>query len=268
LSLIETPAQLAYFKTPSRGNINQIKAYSHYAYYIAKIVTNLNIEPPLLEYPGDLKEFKTTFYKKYPSLSLENLINYSWDLGISVIPLNDEGVFHGASWNIGGKHIIVLKQKNQAHARWIFDLLHELYHVFVHLENENTSVVETEELNPFANNETIEEREANAFADQFIFDHHAESIVQKALETANYKLDQLKKATVVISKETGIGADFISNYLAFRLQMNDKNWWGTANSLQIINPDPFTITKTILNKRVSNETLNTIDKNLLISALK
>ena len=200
-------------------------------------------------------------------MDLENLINYVWDLGISVIPLNDQGVFHGASWNIEGKHVIVLKQKNQAHARWIFDLLHELYHVFVHLEDDNTSVIEIEDLNPFAADNSVEEKEANAFADQFIFDHQAETIVQKSLEKASYRLDELKKATINVSKETGIRADFIANYLAFRLQMNEKNWWGTASSLQITDPDPFIIAKKVLNQRVSSEHLNTIDKNLLASAL-
>jgi transcriptional regulator with XRE-family HTH domain/Zn-dependent peptidase ImmA (M78 family) len=267
LLLIETPAQLAYFKTPSKGNINQIKAYSHYAYYIAKIVNDINIKKPELEYPGDLKEFRIDFFKKYQLLALENLINYVWDLGISVIPLNDQGVFHGASWNINGKHVVVLKQRNQAHARWIFDLLHELYHVFVHLENDNSSVIEVEELNPFANNDSVEEKEANAFADQFIFDHKAEQIVQKSLEKASYRLDQLKKATITISNETNIRVDFIANYLAFRLQMNEKNWWGTANSLQVTDPDPFSVAKKVLNQRVSRENLNSIDKNLLESAL-
>ncbi len=267
LMLTNTPAQLAYFKTPSKGNINQIRAYSHYAYYIAKIVNNINVGTPVLEYPGSLKEFKIDFYKRYQSLNLENLINYAWDLGISVVPLNDQGVFHGASWNIDGKHVIVLKQRSQAHARWIFDLLHELYHVFVHLVEVNTSVIEIEELNPFAENYSIEEKEANAFADQFIFDHQAENIVQKSLEIAGYRLDQLKKATLSMSDETGIRADFIANYLAFRLQMNDKNWWGTANTLQITNPDPFNIAKQILNNRTSSEALNTIDNNLLSSAL-
>ena len=46
LILTESPAQLAYFKTPSKGNINQIKAYSHYAYCIAKIVNNINLHTP------------------------------------------------------------------------------------------------------------------------------------------------------------------------------------------------------------------------------
>jgi transcriptional regulator with XRE-family HTH domain/Zn-dependent peptidase ImmA (M78 family) len=267
LSIIDVPVKSAYFKTPSRGNLNQIKAYSHYAYYLANIVSKVNTKIPKLEYPTDIEECKEVFYEYYEKLTLDNLVNFTWDLGISVIPLNDEGVFHGASWNINNKHVIVLKQRTDSHARWIFDLLHELYHVFVHLENENTSVVETEELNPFSNNDTSEELEANSFANQFIFGNRSEEIATLALQKANYKIDYLKKSVKEISKSENISPDFIANYLAFRLQVSDQNWWGTANSLQITDPSPFDITSDILKNRISIQTLNPIDRNLLNSAI-
>jgi transcriptional regulator with XRE-family HTH domain len=267
LTFNDSPAQLAYFKTPSKGNINQIKAYSHYAYYIANLVNNINVKDPKIEYPGDLEEFKANYYKRYDSLNLENLINFSWDLGISIIPLNDQGIFHGASWNIKGKHAVVLKQRNQSHARWIFDLLHELYHVFVHLEDDNSSVVEMEELNPYANNETPEETEANAFAIQFVFGHDSEDMVLKSLEKCNYRIDHLKKAVLTIAREANIRPDFLANHMAFRLQSNGQNWWAAASSFQITQPDPFVIARTILSERVSIRSLNSIDKNLLESAL-
>ena len=109
-------------------------------------------------------------------------MEFVWDLGICVLPFNDPGVFHGASWNIQGKHVIVLKQNTQFHSRWIFDLLHELYHVFAHLEKENTSVIEVEELNPFSNNDSIGEIEANSFANQFIFGNRAEELAEKCVD--------------------------------------------------------------------------------------
>lgn len=267
LTIKNTPAQLAYFKTPTKGNINQIRAYSHYAYYLANIVSKVNTKTPKFEYPGDLEEFKDLYYKSYEILSLKNLINFVWDLGISVIPLDDQGIFHGASWNINGKHVIILKQRNDSHARWIFDLLHELYHVFAHLENSNTSVVETEELNPFANNESPEELEANSFANQFIFGNRSEEIALTALQKAKYKIELLKKSVKEVSDFEKIGADFIANYLAFRLQISGQNWWGTAKSFQVSSPSPFVITADILKSKISIQTLNPIDKNLLTSAL-
>ncbi len=267
LIIKNTPVQLAYFKTPAKGNINQIRAYSHYAYYLANVVSKINTKTPKSEYPGDIEEFKKIFYKAYNALSLENLINFIWDLGISVIPLDDQGVFHGASWNINDKHVVILKQRNNSHARWIFDLLHELYHVFAHLESANTSVIETEELNPFGNNDTPEELEANSFANQFIFGNRSEEIALVALQKANYKTELLKKSVKEIADFEKIGADFIANYLAFRLQFSGQNWWGTAHSFQISDPSPFTIAASILKSRISIQKLNPIDKNLLSSAL-
>lgn len=267
LTVADTPVRLAYFKTPSKGNINQIKAYSHYAYYLANIVSKINTKSAKLEYPGDLEECKELFYKYYSDLTLENLLNFSWDLGVSVIPLNDQGVFHGASWNIHDKHVIVLKQKADSQARWIFDLLHELYHVFAHLEDKNTSVIEIEELNPFGNNDRPEELEANSFANQFIFGNRSEEIAKIALEKAKYSVEYLKKSVKETSELEHINPDFIANYLAFRLQASGQNWWGTANSFQITQPSPFTITSNILKERISIQTLNPIDRNLLTSAI-
>jgi len=268
LTLKDDPALLAYFKTPKKGNIAQIRAYSHYAYYLANAICKISSIETKLEYPEDLVEFKKNFYAHYATLSLENLLNFTWDFGISVIPLDDQGIFHGASWNINDKHVIVLKQRSDSHARWIFDLLHELYHVFAHLEKPNTSVVETEELNPFGNNDSPEELEANSFANQFLFGHRSEEVAMIALEKAGFKIELLKKAVNETANIEKINADTLANYLAFRLQMSGQNWWGTANSFQITTPQPFVLASKILKERISIQSLNPIDRNLISSAIK
>lgn len=266
LEFTESPAQFAYFKTPSKGNITQIKAYSHYAYYIANIVRKAHISEPKFEYPDSLETFKSLFLSHYTDIGFENLVNFTWDLGISVVPLSDSGVFHGASWNIENNHVIILKQKNESHARWIFDLLHELYHVFVHLEKPNSSVVELTELNPY-DNDSQEEAEANTFANQFIFEGNSEDIIHRCLQIADYKMEYLKKAVIETSKEESIPVDFLSNYLAFRLQMSGRNWWGTAQSLQTTSPSPSSIAANILKERVAMHTIDPIDRNLLATAI-
>lgn len=268
LTIDNSSFKTALYKTPTRGNVSQIRAYSHYAFYLSNVVQQANSSIPEIEYPGDLNEFKNDFYREYNSLSFKNLISFAWDLGVCVIPLNDQGVFHGASWNIQDKHVIILKQRNESHARWIFDLLHELYHVFAHLDEPNSSVVEMEEVNPFDNNASLEEREANTFANRFIFGERSEDIARSALLRAEYKIELLKNSVKEIAEEEGISADFIANYLAFRLQMTGKNWWGTANNFQIVHPSPFVIAREELKSRISIETLNPIDQNMLNSALQ
>src|SRR5436190_23124743 len=261
------PSELAYFKKPSNANENQIRAYCHYAYYLAKIVLKTTVQKPTYEFPGSLEEFKIMYLKSNKELELKSLIDFVWSLGIAVLPLNDPGVFHGASWNIDGRHIIILKQNAKSHARWIFDLLHELYHVFVHLQKENTSVVELEELNPFSDSESLEELEANAFTNQVIFGDDAERLAEVCVESAEWKLENLKQAVIKISKKEKIQVDFLANYLAFRLAYQGQDWWATAAKMQISEPEPFSIATEIFKKNVQIQKLNPIDHNLLTTAI-
>jgi transcriptional regulator with XRE-family HTH domain len=267
LIISNKPAAMAFFKKPSNANENQIKAYSHYAYYLAKIVLKGSAQNEKKEYPESLEDFKENYFTKYSELKLETLLEFVWELGIAVLPLNDSGVFHGASWNIEGRHIIVLKQVSIFHARWIFDLLHELYHVFAHLENENTSVIEVEELTPFSNNDSIEELEANSFANHFIFGDRAIDLAEKCIEVANWKIENLKSAVVRISEEEKVGVDLLSNYLAYRLSSQGENWWGTATKLQISEPNPFGIASDFLVKKIQMQKLSPMDFNLLNTAI-
>jgi Zn-dependent peptidase ImmA (M78 family) len=257
----------AYFKTPSNANINQVKAYSHYAYYLAKVLIKTQSKAKGKKYPKDIDEFKNTFGKRFNTVDLPSLLEYVWDLGICVLPLNDSGVFHGASWNIEGKHVIVLKQNTKEHARWIFDLLHELYHVFAHLDRMNTSIVEYEELTPFSNSEAIEELEANAFANRVLFDDRAEELAEKCTGVAQYRIENLKKAVIEIAKKENIREDILANYLAYRLSHQGENWWGTAAKLQLTAPDPFQITGDILKLNTQLQKLQPIDYNLLQTAI-
>lgn len=267
LVLSTLPFDSAYYKTPKRGNISQLRAYSHYAYYLAKLVSNVHTVEPKFEYPGDIEEFKRIFSENYREINLESVLKCVWDFGISVIPLNDSGLFHGASWNISNKHVIVLKQKSKSHARWIFDLLHELYHVFAHLEDSGTSVIEINEMDPFDNNDSLEEREANTFANQVILGPNSDKYLREVLEGANYQIELFKRMVIEVSRRHSINPEFLANNLAFRLQNQHTNWWGTANSFEAHHESPFSIAARILKERILIDSLQTTDKNILTSAL-
>lgn len=267
LIIKDKPYEMAYYKKPANAVENQIKAYSHYAYYLAKIVLKSFLQKTKNEYPESLEEFKSSYLKKYQEIDLKSLLEFVWDLGICVLPLNDPGVFHGASWNIEGKHIIVLKQNTQFHSRWIFDLLHELYHIFTHLDKDNSSVIEVEEPNPFSDNEAIEELEANSFANQFIFGNRAEELAEKSVDLAKWKMEYLKNAVIKIAKKENIREDFLANYLAFRLSYQGQNWWGSASKLQIVEPNPFALTTNVLKDKIKMDKLSPMDYNLLSTAL-
>jgi len=262
------PAEMAFFKKPSNANENQVKAYSHYAYYLAKIVLRAFPIKNKTEYPESIDQFKEQYFNQHSKLDLATLLAFVWDLGVCVLPLNDSGVFHGASWNIEGRHVVVLKQSTQSHARWIFDLLHELYHVFVHLDEENTSVVEVEEMNPFTNNESIEELEANSFANQVIFGNRAEELAEECVALAKWNVKNLSKAVVQVAKKQKVREDFLSNYLAFRLSFQGENWWSSAIKMQVTDPNPFDVATHFLKTKIQMQSLSPMDYNLLSTALK
>lgn len=87
----------ALFKMPINANINQIKAYAHYGYYLAKVALKAFNIKPVLDYPSDTNDFKKVLIEHYDGVNLESIIRYAWDMGIIVLPLNDSGLFHGAS---------------------------------------------------------------------------------------------------------------------------------------------------------------------------
>ncbi len=267
ISLSTIPSQLAYYKKPTNANLNQIKAYSHYAQFIAKTSSKACHNLPYNDYPEDIDEFREMQIEKHGEISLEALLDTIWNLGICVVPLTDSGVFHGASWNIDGRHVIILKQKTDSHAKWIFDLLHELYHVFAHLNEDNTSVIEETELSPVASNDSEEELEANSFANQFIFNSSAEILAKECVTRAGNKTERLKQAVIDTANDIGIRVDFLANYLAFRLQHDGTNWWGTANSLQVKDPSPVEVTRRFLTKNLDFKILNQIESNMLSMAI-
>ena len=267
LSVRSNPAAMAFFKKPTNANENQVKAYSHYAYYLAKIVLKAFPIKSKVSYPESIEEFKEKYLEKHQKIDIYTLLEFTWDMGICVLPLNDSGVFHGASWNIDGRHVIVLKQRTLSHARWIYDLLHELYHVFAHLDKNNTSVIEFEELNPFSNNESVEELEANSFANQVIFGSRAEKLAEQCVIAAKWDIKNLSRAVVQIAKKEKIREDFLSNYLAFRLSYQGENWWSSAAKMQVTEPNPFTLSVNLLQKKIQMQKFNPMDYNLLETAL-
>ena len=267
LSFIGATSSKAMFKKPSNSNLSQLRAYSHYVHFISKAALKSYSSKDAVEYPSDIGEFRNLILQKNRNIDLESVLSVIWDLGICVLPLTDSGIFHGAAWNINGRHIIVLKQKTNSHAKWLFDILHEMYHVFVHLEEEGSSVIETQELSLISPNDSEEEREANTFAHQLLLGENADELAKKCVRRANSRTERLKQAVIDIANEENVRADALANYLAYRLDVEGTNWWGTAHSLQITEPSPVEYTKNYLLRNLDLNQLNDIESNMLSMAI-
>lgn len=259
----------ALYKMPANVNINQIEAYSHYSQYIANVVLKATAGLSTKPLPLSTEQFLKDYYNQYATLDLLFLVEFIWSLGIIVLPLNDAGLFHGAAWKIDGRYVIIVKQNSLFHARWIFDLLHELYHVLDHLKDADArSIIEIEEISPVSKTDSMEEREANTFANLVLFNGKAEEHAQKATEIARWNVSNLAAAVKKVATQHKIRIDSLANYVAFRLSTQNQNWWGHATKLQIADPNPYQIVLEKLKGEIKFNSLTPLEENLLKMAIQ
>jgi Zn-dependent peptidase ImmA (M78 family) len=203
---------------------------------------------------------------QYGELSFKTALDYIWNLGIVVLPLDDPGAFHGACWRIKGRNVIILKQKTKSEARWLFDLFHELWHTSEEPELEERTVLELPETDPERRNGD-EEKKASRFAGNVVLDGRAEKLVGLIVQETGGEIPLFKSALPRIAQRENVSADSLANYLAFRLSLQGENWWGTANNLQTMG-DPWSIARDAFLVRSNISKLNPVDCGLLIRALE
>lgn len=267
LTLDDASVSSALFKKGHKSNFNQIKAYVPYAHFLAKTVIKARKTNSSVAYPSDIEDFKRTLKDNYGGIELKGILSYAWDMGICVVPLKDSGIFHGAAWNINGNRVIVLKQQVDSHAKWIFDLLHELYHALVHLVNEDEMILEADDISPGSANDDPKENEANSFASQVVFNGNPEAYVKEVVTLAKGKTELLKNAVEQIASKHHLRKDSLANYLAYRLAYQGSSWWGTAEGLQETIPQPYEVAREVLLENINWNKLGSIDYNLLANAL-
>jgi len=59
----------------------------------------------------------------------------------------------------------------------------------------------------------------------------------------------------------------LANYLAFRLSLQDVNWWGAATNLQVQSNAPWEAARDWLVPRLDLNLLNDADRQILMRAL-
>jgi len=255
----------ARYKVPKNADERVLAAYTVYAHYIAMTVLGVVDSPMESSIPNDSHSLRVGIQARYGTLSLETALHYSWDAGIPVIPLRDEGRFHGACWRSGGKSVIVLKQRTRSQARWLFDLIHELRHTRQDLDETDFMVVEQAPnlMDPDDHNEI----EANQYAGDVVLEGRAEELVKECVKDASNRVEFLKRAVVRVATRENVSVGQLANYLAFRLTLQGQNWWGTAANLQALDTDPWAIARDVLLARLDLSRLGRFDRDLLVRSL-
>ena len=240
---------LARFKMPRGREERASTAYTAYAFHLASICAEASAAATRRPVPTGWKEFRAALLASYPRVDLASTLSFAWDLGVVVLPLRDPGGFHGACWRLGGVNVVVLKQLTAYPARWLFDLIHELFHCGQEPDSLEFTWIEDSEQSE-ERRTSKEERHAMWFAGQVGLDGRAEELAKLAIARANNGyLPRLKDATIALAAEQGVSVGYLANYLAYRLSLQGENWWGAAANLQERESDPYTLARDMFFER-------------------
>ena len=254
------------FKVGSSANRQRVAAYTVYAHYLALLSIQACSDMPIKPIPTDPGTIRSEIESGYGSLSLAAIVNYMWDLGVVVLPLDDPGAFHGACFREDWRNVIVLKQKTTASSRWAFDCLHECWHAGQEPESPERTVLDLEEMSSEEPGGE-EESTASRFAAAVLLNGRGQELAEKSLAEANHDLRRLKAAVQRVAKRESVSEAALANYLAFRLSDEQgENWWGTANSLQSAD-NSWSVVRNVFFERADFTKLAEPDQELLAQAL-
>jgi ribosome-binding protein aMBF1 (putative translation factor) len=261
------PARIggARFKKLAKGEERRAAAYTVYAHYLAMLTLGATAELRPKRIPDDPAAFRDAVLHAYGDISFHHVLLFLWDIGVPVLPLSDPGAFHGACWRVEGRNVIVLKQRTNSLARWLFDLLHETDHVAKRPTSKSLAIIEpgmsTEEL------QVTEELEASAFAGEVMLSCRSEELAQLCVDAARGSVERLATVVPQIALRENVEVGALANYMAYRLALQGINWWGAATNLQRGAEDPLAIARDVLVTKADLGRLNPIDRDLLMQAL-
>jgi len=260
-------SMVARFKMPVGANEVYTNAYTQYAYSIANIVaTNCTLEKKHIS--QDVESVRGDILGTYGSITFESVLSYVTNLGVPVISLNDSGAFHGATWRIQGRNIIILKQKSRYTSKWVFDLLHELYHASQSPELEKFSVVELSETCDERRTDQ-EEIDANDFAAKVLLGENADTYIEECFRNAKGQITWLKNSVIQVAKAYQLDCGVLAYQVANKVDSRSKssgsklNWWGAANNLQGNTCEPNILCFEMLTSHINLGNLNNQDRDLL-----
>ena len=252
----------ANFKRPKRASEPRVRAYTMYTHYLALLALHATSGIETKPLPASASDFRSSVLHRSEAVTFETVLDFVWWLGIPVVPLSDRGAFHAVLWRSGGRNAIVLKQQNRTPSRWVFDLLHEVGHALEEPTEGDYGVVDDD---PEADEDA--EVAANQFAGDVLLDGHAEELAQYSVEAAKGRVDYLKAAVPRVAGRHGIEVANLANYLAYRLSLQNINWWGTATNLQVHGSDPWLVARDQFFRCTDLNDLDPIDRSLLSQAL-
>ena len=257
----------ARFKLPQNAAARKTEAYATYAHYVAGLL--LRATPTLAQrpIPTDAKDVREAMLSGHGGLSFQGALDYVWSLGVAVLPLADPGAFHGATWRIAGRNVIVLKQGARLESRWLHDILHELRHAAEEPEAEDLAFIDYEALSK-ENGSSAAETMASMFAGDVMLDGRAEELAEKCATEAGGSIERLKAIVPGVANSEGVPVAALANYMAFRLSLQGASWWGAATNLQSSSADPWLAARERALSHLDLTRLDDAERTVLLRALE
>lgn len=255
------------FKLPASAATAATETYATYAHYVASLLLRATPTLKKKRVPVDAAEVRDAIRGQGVELTFERTLDYVWSLGVPVLPLNDPGAFHGATWRIDGCNVIVLKQRTRHAARWCHDLLHELRHAAEDPDTDQLAFIDYEFLAK-EQQSSVEETAASKFSGDVLLKGCAEELVKKCVAAAGGQIPRLKSVVPQVAAREGVSVEALANYLAFRLSLQGNNWWGTATNLQQPGPDPWRTARDVAMSHLNLATLDEVERSVLLRALE
>ena len=265
LALPVAAGATARFKMPRRRNDRTVAAYTAYAHRLARICAEAMPTPPVEPIPDSAAPM-IEIIRRRGEVDFQNALETAWDLGIIVLPLGDGGQFHGAHWRIGGTNVVVLKQGERSAAKWLIDLMHEVFHAARFPEETDNAVVEEPETSDHRRDDP-EEKHATWYASLVATQGRAEEFFKQVAADTGGDIRRFKSAVARLATSTGIDVGVIANYVAHRLSQQDVQWWGAAANLQDRSVDPLDVARDVFFRRFDFANLDETGLELLQLAL-
>jgi transcriptional regulator with XRE-family HTH domain len=256
----------ARFKLPQNASTRSTEAYAAYAYYLARLVLRATPALPTTKLSTDAAEVRKAILSR-GEMSISTILDYVWSVGIPVLPLSDAGTFHGATWRLSERNVIVLKQGARLESRWIHDLLHEFRHAAEDPGASEFACIDYD--TPIdQDHESEAETVASMFAGDVMLAGRAEELAEECAVEARGSIEKLKSVVPRIALREKVSTAALANYMAFRLSLQGQSWWGAATNLQSGGADPWLIARNRALSSLDLSRLDDVERMILLRALE
>jgi transcriptional regulator with XRE-family HTH domain len=254
------------FKLPANFAKTKFAAYTVYAHYLALLMLQATPDLMTSPIPASWKHVRRQILARYSELNLNSVVSYCWDMGIPVLPLRDPGIFHGATWRVQGRNVIVVKQQTKSEARWMTDILHEVRHAAENPDLSENSAIEFDPRSD-AYTKSVDEEIATDFAADVLLNGKAEELAEECATACSRRMEWLKTSVHKVATRNGVREDVLANYLAYRLANEGQDWWATAMAMQRTNDDVWKLVREPALLRLDWSRLAPPDRELLQMSL-